>query len=135
MTISKRWYYLCQLPGGEIRRGEHIVAYVRPSPVDISEMRSDQEKYSEVELSTEEFFNIYDGVRETLLSEVGPRSDEVEGKTLVNLCEDALNPKENPPKYFDFHFGFIPLYEALHEAKQEGRVASTTGSVYKVRFS
>ena len=98
-------------------------------------MRSEQEKYSEVELCTEEFFNIYDGVRETLLSEVGPRSEDVEGETLVNLCEGALNPKENPPKYFDFHFGFIPLYEALHEAKREGQVASTNGSVYKVRFS
>lgn len=100
----------------------------------ILKMRADQEKYSEVELSTEEFFNIYDGVRETLLSEIGPRSDAVEGKTLVDLCEDALNPKANPPKYFDFHFGFIPLYEALHEAKREGQADSTDGSVYKVRF-
>ena len=97
-------------------------------------MRLDQEKYSEVELSTEEFFNIYDGVKETLLSEIGPRSDTVEGSTLVDLCESSLNQEANPPKYFDFHFGFIPLYEALHEAKQEGQAESSDGSVYKVRF-
>ena len=54
--------------------------------------------------------------------------------TLAELCEKGLSAKENPPKYFDFHFGFIPLYEALHNAKQEGQVQTKTGSVYKVRF-
>ena len=135
MTFSKRWYYLYQFSGGKFGEVNILSSMCGHRRWMYLKMRSDQEKYSEVELCTEEFFTIYDGVRETLLSEVGPRSEEVEGETLVNLCENALNQKENPPKYFDFHFGFIPLYEALHEAKQEGRVASTAGSVYKVRFS
>ena len=93
-----------------------------------------QSQPAAIELESEEFHFVYHQVKDILLGELEDPELELEGRQLVERCKSTLDPEKLQSKYYDFRYGFIPLYERLYAAKTVSLSKPGTQS-YPVDFS
>lgn len=87
-----------------------------------------------VELSPTEFEELYEGVRSCLMEAAGLPADFAgDDAELAAQCRRVLSGQRNSPRYFDFYYGFLPLFEKFLAARQQ-REATSQGDPYLLAF-
>ena len=69
-------------------------------------------------MNADEFDAVYNGIKQCLLEEFGieESSHVLDGQALLGFCRNQLKEMKHHPRYFDFQYGFIPLFERFTEA-------------------
>ena len=102
----------------------------------MTETPSESSFRESVELSEDEFRDVYSLLKMCLAVEMGiDEKSLVDDGELVASCERILNTgREDSQRASDMKRGFVPLFERLNEA---GRAPVTTGTgrVYRIDFT
>jgi hypothetical protein len=89
-----------------------------------------------VELSEDEFNDVYDLLKMCLAAEMGIDDKKIpDGEEFADSCQRIVNAGAKPDdnKTYDMNRGFIPLYQRLHDAK-DAPLKKEGGTVYRVEF-
>jgi hypothetical protein len=89
-----------------------------------------------VDLSEDEFNDVYDLLKMCLAAEMGIDDKAVpDGEEFANSCQRIVNAGATPGdnKVYDMSHGFIPLYQRLYNAK-DAPLKQEGGTVYRVEF-